>query len=95
MPEVFRQGTSYAFISLTDVRGSIPLELRLVDLSDNEVLLRTTLSVSSDDPLKTVEAIVAVPPLPVLHPGVYALELLSDEELLGALRIAAVAMAEP
>jgi len=46
--------------------------------------------VSSDDPLKTVEAILPVPPLPTPHPGVYALELYCDDESLGALRVTAV-----
>ncbi|MGQ9573923.1 MAG: hypothetical protein ACUVUC_01270 [Thermoguttaceae bacterium] len=88
--EVTRLGSPTVFISLTDVRGPIELELRYVDLADNGVLLRARFPIQSDDPLKTVEAIVPMPPLPAPHPGVYALELVYNEEPLGALRITAV-----
>ncbi len=87
-----RPGSPMVFISLTEVRGVAELELRYVDLSNNGVLLTAKFPVQSNDPLKTVEAVVPVPPLPVPHPGVYALELLHEDEPLGALRITAVEM---
>jgi len=90
--EVSRMGNPTAFISLTDVRGPTDLQLRYVDLADNGVLLMIQFQVSSDDPLKTVEAILPVPPLPTPHPGVYALELHYDDEALGALRVTVVEM---
>ena len=90
--EVMKAGSPMVYLSLTDVRGTMSLDLRYVDLADNEVLMRGKFQVQSEDPLRTVEAVVAVPPLPIRHPGAYALELLYEDELLGALRITAVEM---
>ena len=80
-------GSPYAFISLTEIRGLLPFELRYVDLSDNRVCLRTTFTVDCKDPLATVELSLAMPRLPTPHEGVYALELLCNDEPLGSLRI--------
>ena len=93
--QVSRVGSPTAFISLTDIRGTVQLELRYVDLADNEVLLKAPLQIQSDDPLRTIEAVIAVPPLPVPHPGVYALELLCDDEPLGSLRVTVVETPSP
>jgi hypothetical protein len=88
--DVRRMGSPTAYISLIDCHGVISLELRYVDLSDDKVLMRATIPIKCDDPLNTVEAIVPVPPLPVPHAGIYTLELLSNDEPLGALRITVV-----
>jgi hypothetical protein len=88
--DVLRAGSPFAFISLTDVHGQVPLELRFVDLANGGVLISTTFRVASDDPLATIEAVVPMPPLPTPHAGVYALELLSESEPLGSLRITAI-----
>jgi hypothetical protein len=93
--EITRPGNPTAFISLTEVHGSTDLELRYVDLSDQGVLMMLKFRVFSDDPLKTVEAILPVPPLPTPHPGVYVLELLCGEEPLGSLRVTAVEVPAP
>lgn len=92
--DVQKAGSPYAFISLTDVHGPTPLELRYRDLSTEAILLGISFQVASEDPLDTVEAVVPVPPLPTPHAGVFALELLSEGELLGALRITAVDTSE-
>lgn len=88
--EVRETGSPFAFISLTDVRSPVDLELRYVNLSDNRVLLQTSFKATCHDPLQTLEAVVPVPRLPIPAPGTYALELLHDNEILGALRITAV-----
>jgi hypothetical protein len=59
------------------------------------VLMRINFTVKCDDPLSTVEASVPVPSLPTPHAGAYALELLCENDLLGALRIKAVEAAPP
>jgi hypothetical protein len=87
MHEICRTGSPYAYISLTGVHGSVPLELRYVDLLDNKLLFVIQFNVSCEDPLKSIEANVAIPPLPTPHAGAYALELLSNNELLGSHRI--------
>ena len=87
--EICTVGSPWAYISLTEIHGTIPLELRYVDLADNSVMLRVELPVKSNSPLDTVEVVVQLPVLPMPHPGTYALELLSNNEPLGAHRIAA------
>jgi hypothetical protein len=85
--EISRLGSPWVYISLTEIRGTVPLELRYVDLADNVVLLRVEMSAKSESPLDTVEAAVRLPPLPTPHPGTYALELLSYDEPLGSHRV--------
>ena len=87
MNNVRQAGSPYAYISLREVRGRIPLEFRLVSLESNEVLFRAVrMEVVCDDPLKTVELVLPVPPLP-RTPGHYALELLYENELIGSHRV--------
>jgi hypothetical protein len=93
--EIYRSGSPYAYISLTNARGPIPLELRYLDLADNTVLFVVQFSVNSEDPLTTIETIIPVPPLPTPHAGVYALELASGSEILGSHRITAVDTSVP
>lgn len=80
-------GSPYAFFSLTDVRGRIPCVLRYVDLEDDKVLLQAEFEVHCDDPLRTVEGVVPMPPLPATKAGVFALELLCGDEPIGSLRV--------
>jgi hypothetical protein len=87
---VISPGSPFAFITLTEVHGTIPLELRYVDLQNNSVLLTTRFQVSCDDPLNTMELTIPIPMLPAPHEGVYALELLHGNEPLGSMRIVAV-----
>ena len=80
-------GTPYAYFSLTEVYGEILLELRFVDLREDKILLQTSFRVAAKEALDTVEGILPMPKLPVNHEGTYALELLSDNELLGYVRL--------
>jgi hypothetical protein len=85
-----RAGSPHVFISLTDVEGETPLELRYVDLGDDfKAIMEVEFVVTSQDRLATVEIGMPIPPLPIPHAGVYALELLSAGEPLGSLRITA------
>jgi hypothetical protein len=90
--EVSRMGSPFVYISLTEVRGTIPLELRYVDLADNRVLLRIEFAVKADDPLATIEGILQLPPLLTPHEGVFSLELLSNDEPLGFHRVTVAAV---
>ncbi len=92
--DVQKAGSPYAFISLTDVHGPTLLEMRYRDLSTEAILFGISFQVASEVPLDTGEAVVPVPPLPTPHAGVFALELLAENELLGALRITAVDTSE-
>ncbi len=50
-------------------------------------MVRVELSVKANSPLDTIELMVQLPVLPTPHPGTYALELLSGDEMLGWHRI--------
>ena len=80
-------GSPYAYISLTDIRGSLSCVLRYVDLEDNKALLETKFSITCDDPLETAEIVVPMPPLPTKKAGIHALELLCNDTPVGSLRI--------
>ncbi|MBN2581409.1 MAG: hypothetical protein JXB10_20680 [Pirellulales bacterium] len=88
--EIQRMGSPYCYINLTGLHGDFPFEFRLVDLEDNSVLLKmSNFQVRCDDPLKSLEVVVVIPPLRLPHPGHYVLELLTNDELLGSLRLTA------
>jgi hypothetical protein len=88
--DIMSMGSPTAYASLTEIRGLTQLELRYVDLSNNAVLFGAKIDVICDDPLQTVEAVIRLPRLPSPHVGVYALELLWNDELLGSHRVTAV-----
>ena len=87
IPGGMQLGSPSAYFSVTDCYDDCQFELRYVDLSDNKVLLNARVGVRCKDPLATVEVTVPMPPLPTPHLGVYTLELLCKNELLGSLRI--------
>jgi hypothetical protein len=86
-------GSPSLYINLTEVRGDgdAPTELGIhyIDMRDSVVLMRASIQVGATSPLDTVEIVVPMPTLPVPHEGVYALELLYANELLGSIRITA------
>lgn len=87
-PSMLPQVT-YAFLSLTEVQGKLPLILRYVDARDLRVLMEAPFEVESNDPLQSIEVIVGIPPFPMPHPGTFTFELHSREgECLGSLRVA-------
>jgi hypothetical protein len=89
-------GSPYAYISLTDVCDEAELSLQFYSRSRNQVLLATHIKVECNDRLETVEIIAALPELQacVPEPGIYALELLCEGEILGSHRIVAVDLDE-
>ena len=82
-------GSPYGYISLTDVCKGTKLLLQFVNLTTNEVLFGTELSIDSDDRLQTIEVVAPLPSLPITEPGTYALELVWEGEILGFWRITA------
>jgi len=86
-PTGLQSGSPFAYLSLTEVRGVTPLMLQLVNLDDDTQLFRSDLRVDCPNPLYTVELTVPLPPISPPQAGIYALELLYNNELLGALRI--------
>jgi hypothetical protein len=80
-------GSPFLYLSLTELYGPSTFLLRFVSLADGAVLFHSELKANAPNPLETVEAVVALPPLSPPNSGVYALELLQNNELLGSLRI--------
>jgi hypothetical protein len=90
-PREFRSaGSPSCYISLTSVRGTLPLELRYVDLADNSMLMTLAFEIANSDPVANVEIIVPIPALPTPHGGSYVLELLTENELIGSHRISVI-----
>ncbi|MDX1967544.1 MAG: hypothetical protein SFV23_10260 [Planctomycetaceae bacterium] len=85
--KTIRAGSPYLYMSFTDVHGQKAFELRYVDLRDNTTLFSTKFQIDCPDPLATVEVSLPLPALPAPHAGVYALELLYDDVLLGSHRV--------
>ena len=94
--EIQRSGSPFCYLNLTGVHRTVQLELRYVDLSDNNVLFKIGFSVKANDPLENIECAMPIPSLPKPHvPGSYALELLTGEELIGSHRIKAIEIPPP
>src|SRR5205814_8607861 len=86
-PTGLQSGSPFAYLSLTEVRGPNAFVLELVNLSDESQLFRSDLRVDCPDPLLTVEMTVPLPPISPPQAGIYALQLLHNNEILGSLRI--------
>lgn len=78
----------FAYLAVTNCRGWIRLQLRHVDLADGSVLHTSgVLRFEADDPLRTYEVVIEIPPLPLPHEGTYAIEAYCNDELAGSIRI--------
>lgn len=81
--------TSSAYLRILNCRRGVKIQLRYVDLKDDNVL-RESSEIPLNNargPLESHELIVEVPPLPVPHPGVYELSAYCDGEFLGRIKI--------
>ena len=86
-PATFSQAT-WAYVSLTDLRGTMKMVLRYRDLTDFSVLMETSaLTIESQDPLATLEFGIPIPSFPMPHEGIYSFELYVDEDQLGSVRV--------
>ncbi len=83
-------GSPWLFFSLTDIVGKVSCSIRYVFLKDYQVLFSSDFTIESSDRLATLESRFALPPLPIVGAGQYALEFLAHDELIGSLRIMAV-----
>ena len=89
-----RAGSPFCYLSLTEVRGEQSFELRYVDLGTDTAIFGTKFTFKSNNPLHTIEHILPLPTLPAAKPGVFALELLWNNESLGSHRIIVDEVAE-
>lgn len=85
-------GSPFAYVSLTDIHEQAELSVRYVrlDLDDGhpeDPIFRTNvITIECPDKIATVELIVPLPMLPLV-PGVFAIEVMCEDEILGAHRI--------
>jgi hypothetical protein len=84
---LLHSGPWAVFCSLTEVRGRMSVELRMVDGSDHKVIMRSMVTdIEAPDPLSTVEIKFDLPPQVLQHEGVYHFELLAGDRILGSKR---------
>lgn len=84
---VQKSGNPTAYISLTEIRGEVSLEVQCVNLDTHELVYHTSpLVVKARSPLDTKEIILPVPALPNV-PGAYVIQVLWDGEILGMYRV--------
>jgi hypothetical protein len=86
-PGGLQAGSPFCYISLTEVRNQQHFALRYVDLADDRMYFQSEFDVDCRNPLETIEIVLPLPPLPANKAGVFALELLWNDEHLGSHRI--------
>jgi hypothetical protein len=84
---ITQMGSPYLYLALADVHGKTQLMLRLIDLSDGNVMIEANFEVAAADPLTMCEFVLPMPLLPAMKPGVLSLDLLFQNEILGSWRI--------
>jgi hypothetical protein len=82
---------SRVFVSLTSIKAPLHLALQFRNAKTQEILLDTkkSLEVNAESPFDTVEVVLELPSLLLPAEGVYSLDLMSDGEMLGSIRIKA------
>lgn len=80
-------GSPTCYIRLTDVRGQQAFVLRYVYINEDQVLLTTAFQVNSNDPLRAIDVILPLPPLPANKEGTFALELVWNNDVIGSHRV--------
>ncbi len=78
----------YAYVSMTECTGLLPLQFRLIELATNEVLVELDLQADAGiDPLNTKEFVFSMKKLPFPRPGHYGIGVFWNNEQLGMLRL--------
>lgn len=84
-----RTGSPYAYVSLTDVCEGTTLKIQFVDLTRNRVRFATETTIHKVKRLSTIELVFPLPELSIREAGIYALEVVCEDEILGSYRITA------
>lgn len=82
-------GSPSAYVSLTDVCDGTTIQIQFLNLSKNVVLFGTEVTIPNVDRLSNVELIFPLPVLPISEVGIYALQILCEDEILGSWRVVA------
>lgn len=85
-------GSPSLYLSLTDLIDETRLTVQFTSVSKNTVVLRTELMIECEDRLATVEIVCPLPPLRDIlkEEGVYSVDVVWNEEILGSHRITAM-----
>ena len=86
VPGGVQAGSPSAYISLTEIRGAVDCILQFVSLASDEAVFQCSFKIECADPLQTVELTLPMPSLPH-KAGMYALELLCNNEPIGSHRV--------
>lgn len=87
LPTAFSR-TTFAYVNLTSLRGTVQLKLKFVDMADLRVLMESPpVEIQSNDPNAKLEVAFPIPPFPMEHEGIFSFELHADDELIGSLRV--------
>lgn len=79
-------GTYWLYFGVTQLRGAIPFSIRIVDLADDSTLIQADgFEIRCDDPNRLADMIVQLP-IPAPHPGVFCIEVLNGDVVVGTLR---------
>ncbi len=87
IPGGLEAGSPYAYLSLTGIHKEESFTLRYVDVGEDRAFFQSCFSIDCSDPLQVLEVILPLPKLPTPKAGVYALELLWNDEPIGVFRI--------
>jgi hypothetical protein len=80
-------GSPFLYLSMAELLGFYRFELRFVKLDTDQILFQMEFGIESKDPLEVSQLSFGLPPLPSVDAGVFALELLWNQEPLGSVRI--------
>jgi hypothetical protein len=78
------------YAALTNASGAKKVELRLRATHNDEVVLKMGGSVQFDNPNHVIELVFNLKNLPLPQPGMYAFELVADEEYVSEIRFNAI-----
>ena len=80
-----------AFILLVEVVNETWLQLRFVNLENNEILMECNpFRIASDDPLRAQDLVIQLPKFPLPRAGIYSLECWADGTMIGSVRLQVV-----
>lgn len=94
-PMIFTGGATL-YMNVSDFQGSNHFYVRLVRLSDGtEIAKSSDVPISHDDPLKSAEIKMELPPLQFPEEGLYALEIMWNGNYLGQRKLHLVKKESP
>lgn len=86
-PTKFNRPT-WAYILLAEVIGRPVLQLRFVMLKNNRILMQSPkMTIGASSPLISLDIAIEIPNLPLPSPGIYGVECVVDDALIGCARL--------